>query len=182
MKSIEDNQLAYARLHKLLYPRLYNYLLHLIGDEDTADDLLQELFVKMWNQRKYLRVVSNIKAYFFKASRSMAINHFRRMAVQANRLSEYKQPEFTFSPEDILISSEEDLELKNRMSTALDSLPSRQREMIYLKFYQELDYNKIAEITGIRYQSVINHVFRALEALRSEFCKIKTEKLLSNVA
>jgi len=182
MESIEDNQLAYARLHKLLYPRLYNYILHMIGDEDTVDDLLQELFVKLWNQRKSLSAIANIKAYFFTASRSMAINHFRRIAVQTNRLSEYKQPGFAFSPEDILISSEEDWELKNRMSAALDSLPSRQREIVYLKFYQELDYNKIAEITGIRYQSVVNHVFRALETLRSEFCKVKTEKLLSNVA
>lgn len=182
LESTEDNQLAYGRLHQLLYPKLRNYLLHMIGDEDVVDDLLQELFVKLWNQRKRIHIVSNIKGYFFRASRSMAINHFRKISAQNNKLSEYNQPDFTFSPEDIMISSEEDTDLKRRMSAALSSLPSRQREMVYLKFYQDLDYNRIAEITGIRYQSVINHVFRALGTLREEFCKIKTEKYLSNVA
>ena len=163
-----DHQ-AYASLHKNLYPGLYSYLFQIVKDEDIVDDLLQELFVKLWHKRNKLGAIKNVKAYFFTASRSMAINYFRQVKSQAARLEKFTQPEMDFSAEDILVSAEDSTELKTNMANALNSLPARQREIIYLKFYEEMEYQKIAEVTGIQYQSVINHVFRALQTLRSEF-------------
>lgn len=180
LQTIADDQHAYALLHKNLYPGLYNYLLQMIKDEDLAHDLLQELFVKIWDKRKQLKVINNIKAYFFTACRSIAINHFRKVKVQTARLEQRVLPELSFSPEDMLVSAEEDMYLKNIMAAALKSLPARQREIIYLKYYQEMEYPKIAELTGIQYQSVINHVFRALETLRVKFSHFKTEEIFVN--
>jgi DNA-directed RNA polymerase specialized sigma24 family protein len=51
----------------------------------------------------------------------------------------------------------------------LYTLPSRPREIIYLKYYEEMEYPKIAQLTGIKYQSVVNHVFRALQTLRMAY-------------
>jgi RNA polymerase sigma factor (sigma-70 family) len=177
--AIDGDQHAYALLHKSLYPLLCNYLLQILKDEDVADDLLQELFVKLWNKRKHIGAVGNVKAYFFTAARSMAINHFRRIKSQTSRLENFAPPEFGFSAEDILISAENETYLKSKMAAALNLLPPRQREIIYLKYYQEIEYQKIAEITGIRYQSVINHVFRAIETLRAEFSRTKPEGIFA---
>lgn len=176
---VADNQHAYALLHKDLYPGLYNYLLQMVKDEEIANDLLQELFVKLWHKRKQITVINNVKAYFFTACRSMAINHFRQIKSQTSRLEHLAQTEFTFSPEDILVTAEEDTHLKNTMAAALNALPARQREIIYLKYYQEMEYSKIAEVTGIRYQSVTNHVFRALETLRAKFGPFKSEEVFA---
>ena len=48
-------------------------------------------------------------------------------------------------------------------------MPSKQREIIHLSFFESLNYNQIADITGIKYQSVVNHVYRAVQLLRAEF-------------
>jgi RNA polymerase sigma-70 factor (ECF subfamily) len=168
MASADDHH-AYNLIHKNLYPGLYNYLFQMVKDDDVADDLLQDLFVKIWDKRKQIGVINNLKAYFFTAARSMAINYFRKVKLQASKLENFIQPEIAFSAEDILISGEDDMGLKERMTLALNTLPARQREIIYLKYYQEMEYQKIAEITGIQYQSVVNHVFRALQTLRAEF-------------
>ena len=53
------------------------------------------------------------------------------------------------------------------MKGALNRLPTRQREMVYLNFYENLNYNEIVMQTGIQYQSVVNHVHRAVKVLRT---------------
>ena len=163
------NQNAYNLIHENLYPGLYNYLFKMVKDDGVVDDLLQDLFVKIWCKRDQIGVINNLKAYFFTAARSMAINHFRKVKYQVSKLENFVQPEIGFSAEDILVSAEFDTELKYRTTLALNTLPARQREIIYLKFYEEMEYQKIAEVTGIKYQSVVNHVFRALQTLRAEF-------------
>jgi RNA polymerase sigma-70 factor (ECF subfamily) len=138
-------------------------------DEELVNDLLQELFVKLWQKRNQIGVIKNVKAYFFTASRSMAINHFRNIKSKTIRLEMMDMPEIDFSAEDIMITEEGNTELKIVITQALNKLPARQREIIYLKYYEEMEYQKIAEVTGIQYQSVINHVFRALQTLRTAF-------------
>jgi len=168
---------AYALLHKNMYSGLFSYLFQMVKDEDIVDDLLQELFVKLWQKRAQIGTIKNVKAYFFTASRSMAINHFRRVKSQSLRLEKLTQPEMDFSAEDIIMSAESDTELKGLMANALNALPVRQREIIYLKYYEDMEYQKIAQVTGIQYQSVINHVFRALQTLRMTFKNVNAAEL-----
>jgi RNA polymerase sigma-70 factor (ECF subfamily) len=175
--AIDGDHHAYSLLHKNMYPGLFSYLFQMVKDEDIVDDLLQELFVKLWQKRVQIGAIKNVKAYFFTASRSMAINHFRRVKSQSLRLEKLIQPEMEFSAEDILVSAEHDIELKGAMANALNALPVRQREIIYLKYYEDMEYQKIAQVTGIQYQSVINHVFRGLQTLRTTFKNTKAENI-----
>jgi RNA polymerase sigma factor (sigma-70 family) len=167
------NRDAYASLHQNLYPSLYHYLLKMVKDEELADDLLQDVFVKIWTKRVQIGNIKNVQAYFFTAARSAAINHFRREKRINEKLDRIPGPDMEFNREDVIIATENDTELKLAITDALNNLPARQREIIYLKFYEDMDYARIAEITGIRYQSVINHVFRAVQTLRSVFQKQK---------
>ncbi len=170
---------AYASLHQSLYPGLHHYLFKMIRDSDVVDDLLQELFVKLWRKRDRIGTIKSVKSYFFTAARSMAINYFRQIKSQSLRLANFVQPEMEFSAEEIMISGEINTELKTFMVDALNQLPARQREIVYLKYYEEMDYQKIAEVTGIQYQSVINHVFRGLQTLRAGLKQAKNEYLYS---
>jgi RNA polymerase sigma factor (sigma-70 family) len=163
------NQDAYALLHKDLYPSLYHFLLKMVKEEELADDLLQDVFFKIWTKRAQIGAIKNVKAYFFTAARSTAINHFRQRKLIAERLARFPAPEMEFNREDIIIADENNAELKLAMAVALNNLPARQREILYLKFYEDMDYSKIADVTGIKYQSVVNHVFRAIQTLRSVF-------------
>jgi RNA polymerase sigma-70 factor (ECF subfamily) len=75
-------------------------------------------------------------------------------------------PSLVFSAEEIMVSNESDSLMKQQMVTALNSLPAKQREILTMRFYDELSYPQIADILKIRYQSVINHVYRAVQTLR----------------
>lgn len=169
--TVAGDQDAYALLHKSLYPSLYHYLLKMVKDEELADDLLQDVFIKIWTKRVQIGEMKNVKAYFFTAARSTAINHFRRVKLVNEKLERYPELELEleFNQEDVIIAAELNSNLKLVITEALNNLPARQREIIYLKFYEDMDYAKIAEVTGIRYQSVINHVFRAIQTLRKAF-------------
>lgn len=167
VQAASGSQDAYALIHRSLYPSLYHYLLSMVKDEETADDIIQDVFVKIWTKKEQIGYIKNVKAYFFTVARSMAVNYFRKQKVEMERLEQVHDFEIEFNREDIIVASETDIALKQAITNALNNLPARQREIVYLKFYEDMDYFKIAEVTGIRYQSVVNHVFRAIQTLRS---------------
>jgi len=175
----EGNQRAFSLLHTNLYPDLYCYIYRMLDDEETADDILQELFVKIWSKREQIGVIRNVRAYFFTAAKSMTINHIRKVKHEQIRLNESHFPFQTSSDEQLMIAKENTAELKNRIGETLNQLPARQKEIIYLKYFENMDYQKIALVTGIKYQSVINHVYRAFETLRADPAPKKYQELLA---
>ncbi|MGN6178716.1 MAG: RNA polymerase sigma factor [Mucilaginibacter sp.] len=175
VQAATGSQDAYALLHKSLYSSLYHYLLKMVKEEETADDIVQDVFVKLWTKKDQIGYIKNVKAYFFTVARSMAINHFRQQKIQTERLEQIHEIEIEFNQEEVIVATEANTELKQAVATALNNLPARQREILYLKFYEDMDYYKIVEVTGIRYQSVVNHVFRAIQTLRAA---VKQKELL----
>ena len=160
---------AYQSLHKLLYPQLYSYVQNMFWDEDQTNDLLQDLFVKLWQKRQTIGAITHVKAYFYRSARCMALNQLRNDKKNEDRDTVFQQELGTSvsSYEEAITAKEHDNELLKALADALDQLPSRRREIIFLKFYSQLEYEQIVEITGIQYQSVVNHVHRAIASLRS---------------
>ena len=76
------------------------------------------------------------------------------------------RPDIGFSPEEIVVRNEEYLSLQNKIAALLNELPKRQKEVIYLHYFEEMDYAQIAEVMGIHYQSVLNLTQKALQKLR----------------
>jgi RNA polymerase sigma-70 factor (ECF subfamily) len=165
---------SFALLHKTLYPGLFRYAFTTIQDADLVDDLLQELFIKFWENRVRIGEITNVRAYFYRSTRCTLLDYIRKSQLKASKLEAMPFAEFEYSNEDAIISREQDMELKEVMMGAINNLPLKQREVIHMRFYQDLNYNQIAEITGIKYQSVVNQVYRAVQILR-ETC------LLSNI-
>jgi len=160
---------AYQSLHKSLYPQLYSYVQNMFWDEDHTNDLLQDLFVKLWQKRQAIGSLVHVKAYFYRSARCMALNKLRddKNEVEKNAVFQRQINVFVSSREEAIAAKEQDRELSKALADALNQLPSRRREIIFLKFYDQLEYDQIVEITGIQYQSVINHVHRAISSLRS---------------
>lgn len=165
----DGGEKAFALLHKALYPGLFVYSVKMIKDEDLADDLLQDLFVKFWQNRVRIGSILNVKAYFYRSARSIILNYIKSTQLKNAKLDAMPEPELEFSKEELILSQEFDTELKGLMANALNKLPAKQREVVYMRFYEDMEYTQIAEITGIRYQSVINHVYRAIQILRDQY-------------
>lgn len=157
---------SYALLHQSLYPGLFVYAVKMIKDADLADDLLQDLFVKFWQKRSHIGVITNVKSYFYRAARSMVLNHIKSDLLKEARLDAMPEPDLEFSTEELILSQESNTELKRTLTNALNQLPAKQREAIHLRFYENMEYNQIAELTGTKYQSVINNVYRGIQVLR----------------
>jgi len=163
------NQDAYATLHTQLYPGLFSYVRSILRNEEEANDLLQDMFVKLWLKKESIGKIDNVKSYFYTAIRSIALNYIRQVKLRESKLDDLTSVDIQFSAEDIMTEKETSLKLKNTIAAALNKLPSRQREIIYLRFYESLDYAQIVEVTGIKYQSVVNHIHRAVQSLREDY-------------
>lgn len=165
--TLKDDIHSFKKIHQALFSSLYRYAYNILEEEDQSKDVLQEVFIKLWEQRHRLGPIQNVKVYFFKVTRSIALKHLQKN----NKyifvdVEDHDDAEQVYSHEDWLIRLECQKQQNNQLSAALNELPQRQREMLYLKYYDDLEYQQIAELTGIKYQSVVNHVHRAILQLR----------------
>jgi len=146
------------------HPLLYRYGQKLSGNSYLIEECIQELFIYILEQEIVLSTIQHIKAYLFTSFRRRL---FKRIKATNESISDLPS-NIQFSPEDFLIQQEE-LEQKEKwVQSALNSLPWRQREVIYLRFFNNLTAKEIAEVMGIQSQVVSNVVYKALKKLRNE--------------
>jgi RNA polymerase sigma factor (sigma-70 family) len=161
---------AFSRIFQHHYSYLYHYGLKLGADPDLAKDSIQELFIHLWENRHRLAHTTSIKFYLMKCYRRQIgklLGQKRRQGFQSNPDEQYDF-ELVFSAEQELITEEASRARLAHLQTAFNSLSKRQREVIYLKFYAQLNYEQIGEVMGLQYQSVRNYLHQALVALRRD--------------
>src|SRR5690242_14958866 len=156
---------ALGKLVSVYYPLLIKYGTKLCADQELLEDCIQDLFAEIW-QSKAASEVESVKAYLFKALK------FKIFKKQRNRLIKYPTTElpeempFQISPETFLVEEEENRERVNKLINALNQLPNRQREVIYLKIFHELSYEEVSDIMNINYQVCRNLMSQAIKTLR----------------
>ncbi len=166
IRALEGDGLAFKEIHRELFRGLYHYALKLLQDGELASDAVQELFVRLWLKRDSIGPMRKVKPYFFTALRRQILNQLRNTQARALKISGIPGPDIDFSPEEIVVRNEEYETLQSRIATLLNELPKRQKEVIYLHYFEEMDYAQIAEVMGIHYQSVLNLTQKALQKLR----------------
>ena len=163
----QGDQSAFSMLYRHFYSSLYFYALKATGDQEDAQECVQELFVTLWNSRSRLSDVSGIKPYLFKSLRGIIQRHLSPRFI-CTALSPDDSYALSFSPEDFLIRQEDDTYRQDTLAEMLNQLPTRQREAVYLKYYEELSYPQIAEVLQINYQSVVNLIYQAFRQLKKQ--------------
>jgi RNA polymerase sigma-70 factor (ECF subfamily) len=165
-QSLSGDVKSFGRIHDTLYSPLYYFLFKIVKDEDAAQDILQDLFIKFWERKERFGLITNVKYYFFKSARSQAINYLKTYRPEMLDLQKHKLVDVAFSAEEIIVNMESGHEAQQLLATALNGLPKRQKEMIFLRYFDDWNYDQIAEVTGLQYQSVVNHVHRGINQLR----------------
>ena len=137
------------------------------NDAQLVEDCIHDLFIELWKNREGLSATDSIRRYLLVAIRRKII---RRIEQQKKRLSNEEPQEYHFEAEisvDMEIIQEETnaAQLKE-LKSALEGLSSRQKEVIYLKYFTGMDYEAIGAIMDINYQSVRNLVSKALKSLK----------------
>ena len=163
----EGDAQALATLFETHYDGLFGYGLKLTGDAELVKDCIQNLFQKLWRRREGLRAVQVVRAYLFKALRRHLGDETKLLRQHRHLLPAYTDSfEVTYSHEEFLMTEEHDAEQRARLLRAVNQLSRRQREVLYLKFFDGFSYERIAEVMSLNQQSIRNLVFNALQVLR----------------
>lgn len=148
---------------------LFAYGSRFTKDHDHVLDLIQDLFVELWNRRQSLSETDSIKFYLLKSLRrriTRAVLGMKRFETVAEDMRVLEES-IDFSAEHFLIMHETEELQRARLRRAIEGLTKRQRESIYLKFFQGLDNAAVASVMGLSPASVSTLVSQAIRALRA---------------
>lgn len=169
-------QVGHEASFKILFERynqlLFNYGFKFTQDESIIEDSIQELFVKLWCNRDNLSIDVIVKNYLYQAFRRVLVRKIeqsaRRISI-ANSSIDYLP--FTIElPHDLsMIRQERAMEIRDKLDQALQQMTARQREIIHLRFFEELPYTEIAEIMGLSTKDTYKLFYRALDSLKKHF-------------
>ncbi len=163
--SREGNEQAFRLLFREYYPPLFSYGCKITQDKAMLEDCIQELFSELWSNRQKI-VIRSLKAYFFKALQYKLYKKMQQKKVFYPEDTAMLDLPFTLNRETLLVQAEEDKARADKIAELLGRLSNRQREIIYLRFYKNLNYEEISEIMQINYQVARNLLSQALKALR----------------
>ncbi|MDR0845601.1 MAG: RNA polymerase sigma-70 factor [Tannerella sp.] len=169
---IQGDRKAFDELFRLFYSRLCSFANSYLKDRDTAEDMVQDAFLLLWERHDTLRPGGNVQAWLLTVVKNNIINHINRMKrrVQAEqnyaariirdfnlRLStlELCDPEYLFSAE-----------AEERILKAVDALSEPCRQVITMSRFEEMSHKEIAEKLNISVKGVEYHITNALKKLR----------------
>lgn len=170
----DDDQLALEELFNYYYPRLYNFSRVFLKQDNGIDDLLQEVFLKIWQNRRNITNSYTFNSYIFTITKNLLLNELRsRLNDQRMRDQIYKA---SVAKEYLLFQNTEYDELREKVESLINELPPKQRDIFRLSRYEGLSHKEIAEKLNITTKTVEYHISRAISFLKE---KLETFGLIS---
>jgi RNA polymerase sigma-70 factor (ECF subfamily) len=166
----QGDTVQFESLFRSSYISLVRYAKTLIKDHDTAEEIVQDLFFRLWKDKERLQIESSLNGYLFRAVHNRClhyINHSRVVEKYAMEMSA-REPESNESPTDILNYRE----LQARIAGILERLPEKCGRIFCMSRFEGLKYSEIAEKLSISVKTVEANMGRALK----EFRKVLAEQ------
>lgn len=166
----EENIKALKTLFLRHHSHLYSYGKKLSGDRYLVEDCIHNLFFKIWERRQCLNEVQSVKSYLWISFRRDLIKSMNKnkRELLTDTIQDYS-PHIRFNSEELLIQNERRMECGAALENALNQLPARQKEAIFLKYFNGMGYDEIQQIMSINYQTARNYVCGGVEALKKYF-------------
>ncbi len=167
----ENHESSFNQLMERYLPSLLHYGGKFSEDYALVQDCVQEVLADLWMRRTRETPILSVRAYLFAAVRNRVCREARKAGRTGmlDENNEYSLFDAVFSVEDTWIADESERERLRKLNLLVNRLQPRQKEIIYLRYYQGLEKNQIAEVLDIHYQSVSNLLHRTLTALRKQF-------------
>ncbi len=157
-----DREEGIPVLFREYYPRVCNIIYRYVGDKELAEDLAQDVFLKLWQKKDRIKVNTSLKAYISRMASNEAISYLRK----------HRQLTKVDEKEAWLIESKRtdegivEGELAERISATLQALPPKCRQVFLLSRQEELSYREIATRLDISIKTVENQMGKALKIFR----------------
>lgn len=158
------NLRVFENLFREHYQMLCSYALRFVGDPDTAEEIVQDLFYTLWERRMELNINSSVKSYLFSAVHNRCLKFIEHRSVEQKYRSYYLRHESEIDSGDM--DSASLAEMQQIINRVLDSLPERCGKIFRLNRFEGLKYQEIAEQLSISVKTVEANMGRALRVLR----------------
>lgn len=162
----EGSKEGFEALYRFYYPRLCQFVFRYVKSKAAAEDVVHNVFHKVWKNRKGLKANGKLRAYLYTAVRNESYKHLNQRKRDA--FAELDDLSFLESRE---TSPEEKIngkEFKQAVKTAISELPERRRDVFLMSREDNLTYREIAEVLGISIKTVETQISRSLKHLRKE--------------
>lgn len=162
---VQGDREALGWLFRQYYPDLFRYGHKICADTEILEDCIQELFIELWQSKNPPPSIS-VKAYLLKAMKYKLLKILRKKNITQLHGELPEATIFEISYEDFIIDQQDHEDKTGKVVMALNQLTNRQKEIVYLKFYQNLGYEEISEIMNINYQVARNLLHQAVKAMK----------------
>jgi RNA polymerase sigma factor (sigma-70 family) len=169
-KSLKEGDLkAFGALFKNYYSGLFNYGLKISGNKAITEDSLQDFFMYIYEHRENLSDLNTIAPYLYTSYRRFLIKVLQKnQKARLVRDIDENIVDIQFTPEELITHQESTTFRNKNLTSLLNKLPKRQREVLYLKYNCNLNTQEISDVMNINYQSVVNNIHKAIKGLRQE--------------
>lgn len=160
----EDDQQAFRKLYQLLFIKLYQFALSYLKKKESAEEVVNDVFLRLWEKRHTLSDIKNINVYLYVAVKNASLNHLRQSRRSAPLTLddlEMKHIRLRINPEVGLVTKE----LRLKVQEAIEKLPTRCKLIFKLVKEDGLSYKEVASILDISVKTVDTQLYLALKKL-----------------
>ena len=160
------DEAAFERVFKTHYKNLHAYAFTMLKDDDEAEEMVQQVFFKLWERSENLSFSGPIAAYLYRAVHNESLNFLKHQKVKAGH-----QLHVAYSMKDKTEHGQGKImrkELENKFREALNELPEQCRTVFQLSRFEDMKYKEIADKLDISVKTVENHMGKALKLLRTK--------------
>lgn len=159
----QDNKEAFSLLFQKYYADLVLFCGSFVRDKSSCEDIVQSIFLKLWNDRKNIRIETSLKSYLLRAVRNSCFDEFRHLEIVRQYESDPDHSVLdSYDTDNYILYSD----LSAHLQQALDQLPAAYREAFEMNRFEGLKYREIAVRLNVSERTVEVRVSKALEMLR----------------
>ncbi|MDD2436136.1 MAG: sigma-70 family RNA polymerase sigma factor [Massilibacteroides sp.] len=164
LRSGDDD--AYSLIYNRYTPVMFSYGMQFSSDRELIKDCIQDVFVKLYTNRKKINTTTNIKFFLFVILKNHLYNYFKKELSFTPFIKDIDIPKIDLSPETQLMIKEEAFLQQEKLNHLLKILSPRQQEVLYYRYIEELNFEEIEQLMHINYQSIQNLIQRSLKKIR----------------
>lgn len=160
-----ETEMIFEQVFKSHFKQLHAYAYTILKDEDEAEEVVQNVFYKLWEKKERISELQSLNAYLYRAVYNDSLNYLKHQKVKASYQSfaMHNNSEMDNSASDKKLN-----ELERRLSVALSELPEQCRTIFQMSRFEELKYREIAERLGLSVKTVENQMGKALRLMRTK--------------
>jgi len=164
-KALQGDAAAFEQIYRSYVRELCSFAAYYLKSTDTAKDIVQNVFLILWERRNSIRIEGCLKTYLFTSVRNLCINFLKHQTVHRTSMDVYSQLFIiqTATPHELAVQQEFDTTLTH----ALEKIPERSRIVFILNRFFNMKYAEIADILEISVKTVDAHMVKAVQSLRS---------------